>query len=45
MPCPHNTDAYLTNVYGNWHEAPTHKEILKTIHCQQYIDEIQKIDK
>lgn len=45
MPCPHNTDAYLTNVYGNWHEAPTHEEILKTIHCQQYIDEIQKIDK
>ena len=40
MPVPKDMDAYLTNVYGNWRALPSYEEIKKSIHCQEYIQEI-----
>lgn len=40
MPVPHNMDAYLTNVYGDWRKLPSEDEIKKSIHCKEYRDEI-----
>ena len=40
MPAPKNIDAYLTNEYGNWREMPSKEEIKKSIHCQEYREEI-----
>ena len=40
LPVPRNTDAYLTNVYGNWRQLPSDELIIKSLHCQEYVDEI-----
>lgn len=42
FPVPNNTDAYLTNVYGDWRELPSEESIRKAIHCPIYIEEIDK---
>lgn len=39
---PKDMDAYLTNVYGNWRELPSEEQILKCIHCKEYIEEIEQ---
>lgn len=40
MPVPKDMDTYLTNVYGNWRKLPSEEDIKKSIHCQEYRDEI-----
>lgn len=40
MPVPKDMDAYLTNVYGDWRKLPSPEDIKKSIHCQEYRDEI-----
>lgn len=40
MPVPNNMDVYLTNVYGDWRTLPSDEDINKSIHCQEYRDEI-----
>ena len=40
MPAPKNMDAYITRVYGNWRKLPSEEQIRKSIHCQDYINEI-----
>lgn len=40
MPVPYDVDSYLTNVYGDWRTPPDEEEIKKSIHCQEYRDEI-----
>jgi lipopolysaccharide cholinephosphotransferase len=40
FPVPHDMDAYLTDVYGDWRRMPSEEEIRKSIHSQEYIEEI-----
>lgn len=40
FPAPKDTDSYLRNVYGNWHELPNDETIRRCIHCSEYIEEI-----
>ena len=40
FPVPHDMDAYLTNVYGDWRKLPSEESIKKAIHCTEYRDEI-----
>ena len=40
MPVPKDMDLYLTNVYGDWRKMPSEEQIKKSIHCQEYRDEI-----
>ena len=40
MPVPFDWDSYLTNVYGDWRTPPSEEQIKRTIHCQEYRDEI-----
>lgn len=40
MPVPHDVDAYLTNVYGDWRTWPSLDEIKQSIHCLEYQREI-----
>lgn len=40
LPVPKDTDAYLTKVYGDWRKLPSEESIKKSIHCREYIDEI-----
>ena len=40
MPVPKDMDSYLRIVYGNWHVLPSEDEIKKSIHCEEYRDEI-----
>ena len=40
FPAPKDTDAYLTNVYGNWRSLPSEEAIKKAIHCLDYRQEI-----
>ena len=40
MPAPKNMDAYLTRVYGDWRKLPNEEQIRKSIHNQEYIQEI-----
>lgn len=40
VPVPHNVDAYLMNVFGNWREIPSNDNILKSLHSKAYKDEI-----
>ena len=40
MPVPKDMDAYLTNVYGDWRKMPTEEAIYRSIHSQEYRDEI-----
>lgn len=39
FPAPKNTDAYLTNVYGDWRELPDEEQIRKSLHYTEYIEE------
>jgi lipopolysaccharide cholinephosphotransferase len=32
LPVPHDGDAFLTNIYGNWRQVPEEEEIMKNIH-------------
>lgn len=40
FPAPRNTDAYLTKVYGDWRALPSEDVIRRSIHCNEYIEEI-----
>lgn len=40
FPAPKDTDAYLSNIYGNWRRLPTEEQIRKAIHSEEYIEEI-----
>lgn len=40
FPVPHDADAYLTGVYGNWKELPSEESIKKCIHRMDFIHEI-----
>ncbi len=40
FPAPKDVDAYLTNVYGDWRKIPPESVIMKSIHSQEYIEEI-----
>ena len=40
FPVPKDMDSYLTNVYGDWRTPPSEEQIKKTIHCQEYRNEI-----
>ena len=40
MPVPKDMDSYLRNVYGDWRQVPSEKEIKKAIHCKEYRKEI-----
>lgn len=40
FPVPKDMDRYLTHVYGDWRKMPSEEEIKKSIHCQEYRDEI-----
>ncbi len=40
FPVPHDMDAYLTNVYGDWRMLPSEDYIYKAIHCLEYRKEI-----
>ena len=40
FPVPHDMDAYLTNVYGDWRKMPTEEQILANIHAVDYREEI-----
>jgi hypothetical protein len=40
MPVPCDMDSYLTTVYGDWRKIPSEEVISKSIHCQEYKDEI-----
>lgn len=40
FPAPKDTDAYLTQVYGDWRKIPTEEQIRKNIHSPKYIKEI-----
>lgn len=39
-PVPQNMDSYLSNVYGAWQSLPSEESIKRSIHCQEYRDEI-----
>lgn len=39
-PVPKDMDSYLANVYGDWRKIPSEEDIKKSIHCQEYRDEI-----
>lgn len=40
FPAPKDTDSYLTNVYGDWRQMPSQKAILKSIHSDEYRNDI-----
>lgn len=40
MPVPRDIDACLTNEFGDWRKMPSEEQIKKSIHCQEYRDEI-----
>lgn len=40
FPVPHDMDAYLTKVYGDWRKLPSEESIKRCIHCKEYRDEI-----
>ena len=40
MPVPFDMDSYLTYVYGDWRTPPSEEEINRSIHNQEYRDEI-----
>jgi lipopolysaccharide cholinephosphotransferase len=37
FPIPHDADAYLTHIYGDWRQLPTEEQIASTIHNQELI--------
>lgn len=39
MPIPHDFDAYLTHIYGDWRQLPSQEEIERTIHNRSLIVE------
>lgn len=40
FPVPHDMDAYLRGVYGDWRKMPSEEQILATIHAVDYREEI-----
>lgn len=43
FPVPKNMDAYLTNVYGDWRTLPSEESILKSLHSDEYREEILEV--
>ena len=37
LPVPHDGDAFLTNIYGNWRQVPDEEEIMKNVHNVELI--------
>ena len=37
LPIPHNADAYLTHIYGNWRQVPNEEQILEGIHSKDLL--------
>lgn len=37
LPVPHDADAYLTHIYGDWRQPPSEAEIAKTVHNQEFV--------
>lgn len=42
FPVPKDTDAYLTNVYGDWRKVPDDEQIMMALHSREYLNEIYK---
>ncbi len=40
FPVPKDMDAYLTHVYGDWRKMPSEEDIRKSIHSEEYHEEI-----
>ena len=40
MPVPKDMDAYLSKVYGDWRTMPTEEAIHRSIHSEEYRNEI-----
>ena len=40
FPVPGNTNAYLTNLYGDWTKMPSEEEIKKNIHCMEFYKDL-----
>lgn len=45
MSAPNDMEGYLEILYGDWRKLPTEDRIRKSIHCQEYKDEIFGKDK
>ena len=39
-PVPKNTNAYLTNLYGDWKKLPTENQIKRAIHNPIYYKDL-----
>ena len=39
MPIPHDPDAYLTHIYGDWRQLPSEEQIATAVHNQELISE------
>ena len=37
LPVPHDGDAFLTNIYGDWRQVPSEEEIMKNVHNVELI--------
>lgn len=42
LPIPHDSDAFLTHIYGNWRQVPSEDEIARTVHNIELISNRQK---
>lgn len=40
MPAPNDVNGYLGILYGDWEKLPSEEQIKKSIHCQEYREEI-----
>ena len=40
FPAPHDTDMYLTRMYGDWRKLPSEEDIRKSMHSPLYREEI-----
>lgn len=40
FPVPHDVDAVLTSLYGDWRKIPSDEDIRKSLHNHDYIREI-----
>ena len=38
LPVPNDSDAFLTNIYGDWRQVPSEEEIAKNIHNVELIE-------
>lgn len=40
FPVPHDAEAYLSVMYGDWRSLPSDEDIIKKIHRTEFVDEI-----